>query len=147
MGGRNRCVFKICPHDRVSSRYSKSVGSKRKRIVLNGDKATLRQASTCFVFISLPQLCLLQKARRRTKRAKKSVSSAESSGPTIDLTEIDDDDIEERETSGRKGPKNNSRLHYHEPKAVKHKGEKRWEFKCHHCSRNVHSSRGVCNLC
>ncbi|KAJ6632240.1 hypothetical protein B0H10DRAFT_1937906 [Mycena sp. CBHHK59/15] len=90
---------------------------KRKRVIIDGDETTLRQ-----------------KAGKRAKKGTKKSTSSAPSGPTIDLTEIDDDNVDEGNTNGKKGPKNTSRVHFHDPVVVKHQGERRWEFKCRHCS-------------
>ncbi|KAJ6611076.1 hypothetical protein B0H10DRAFT_1953361 [Mycena sp. CBHHK59/15] len=101
---------------------------KRKRVIIDGEETTLHQ-----------------KAGKRAKKGTKKSTSSAPSGPTIDLTEIDDDKLDEGNTNGKKGPKNTSRVHFHDPVAVKHQGERRWEFKCRHCSsvpfRTLRSSK------
>ncbi|KAF7360903.1 Eukaryotic translation initiation factor 3 [Mycena sanguinolenta] len=98
---------------------------KRKRLVKVGPDGAPLQPS---------------KARKARKKAKK--SSAAGSAPAVEVIEIESDD--EPTTKGiKRGPKTNTRLHFHPPIAVQYKGQKRWEFRCRHCPRSCTFKRTV----
>ncbi|KAF8217568.1 hypothetical protein K438DRAFT_2037066 [Mycena galopus ATCC 62051] len=54
----------------------------------------------------------------------------------------DDDDVPDRKR-GKRGPKSDTRLHFHEPIAVTSSGSMRWEFGCRHCKSSFTFARSV----
>ncbi|TDL22028.1 hypothetical protein BD410DRAFT_695514, partial [Rickenella mellea] len=48
---------------------------------------------------------------------------------------------EERRSRAKRGPKNDSLQHYHEPIPVKDKTGLQWEFRCRHCKRYLYVRR------
>ncbi|KAF7349507.1 Dimer-Tnp-hAT domain-containing protein [Mycena sanguinolenta] len=63
--------------------------------------------------------------------------------PNVDVIEVDDESEDEVGATGKRGPKTETRDHFHPPVAVKLKGEKRWAFKCRHCKTTLTFSRSV----
>ncbi|KAJ7189247.1 hypothetical protein C8R46DRAFT_36579 [Mycena filopes] len=98
-------------------------GRKRKRIIIEGDGSGATEASTA--------------------RGKKRKAAPAAAAPKVTVIEIDDSDDEEVSTRGKRGPKNTSRDHFHDPIAVKYNGEPRWEFKCRHCTKSSTFPRTV----
>ncbi|KAF8182136.1 hypothetical protein K438DRAFT_1724989 [Mycena galopus ATCC 62051] len=76
------------------------------------------------------------KASANAPPPKKAKTTAAPSAPKVSVIEVDDDsDDDTVRKPAKRGPKSDSRSHFHHPVAVKVKGNLRWEFKCKHCTR------------
>ncbi|KAJ6583199.1 hypothetical protein B0H10DRAFT_1962286 [Mycena sp. CBHHK59/15] len=60
--------------------------------------------------------------------------SAASAAPKVTVVEIEESDNEH--TENKRGPTNTSRDHFHLPAPVTSNQGKRWEFRCHHCTKS-----------
>ncbi|KAF8181168.1 hypothetical protein K438DRAFT_1841322, partial [Mycena galopus ATCC 62051] len=69
---------------------------------------------------------------------KKAKTTAAPSAPKVSVIEVDDDsDDDTVRKPAKRGPKCESRSHFHHPVAVEIKGNLHWEFKCKHYTRKV----------
>ncbi|KAK7047043.1 hypothetical protein R3P38DRAFT_3423826 [Favolaschia claudopus] len=77
------------------------------------------------------------------KAAKKNAKSdASSAAPAVEVIDVSSDD--DQPTQGvKRGPKTNTREHYHPPIPVTHNGSRPWEFRCKHCPKTVTFPRTV----
>ncbi|KAK7007345.1 hypothetical protein R3P38DRAFT_3597666 [Favolaschia claudopus] len=80
------------------------------------------------------------KPRKAAKKHAK--SNAASAAPAVEVIDVSSDD--DQPTQGvKRGPKTNTREHYHPPIPVTHNGNRRWEFRCKHCPKTVTFPRTV----
>ncbi|KAK7007198.1 eukaryotic translation initiation factor 3 [Favolaschia claudopus] len=80
------------------------------------------------------------KPRKAAKKNTKSNASA--AAPAVEVIDVSSDD--DQPTQGvKRGPKTNTREHYHPPIPVTHNGSRRWEFRCKPCPKTVTFPRTV----